>query len=62
MKAARKVALKFDAHEILSRAVEEGVRLGYRRAHKHTDEPSEETIVSHVELAVMESLSEVVRW
>lgn len=43
---------------ILEMAIEEGVRRGYSRAHKHVENPSEGAIIEHVEEAVMSSIYE----
>ena len=43
---------------ILEQAIEEGVRRGYSRAHKHVDNPTEGAIIEHVEEAVMSSIYE----
>ena len=43
---------------ILERALEEGIRLGYRRAFKHVENPSEVAICEHIEEQVMSSLYE----
>ena len=43
---------------ILSQAIEEGVKIGYRRAFKHNEDPSEETICETIEDCVMGSLYE----
>ena len=53
-------APRANLYTIISRAVEEGARIGYRRAHKHTDAPGEDVVLEHVERAVMESLAEVI--
>ncbi len=47
------------AYPVLCRAVEEGVAYGWRRAHKHTDTPDEETIQDQIITAV---LNEVCEW
>ena len=41
---------------ILDRAIEEGVRRGYRRAFKHVENPSEEHILNTIEECVMSSV------
>ena len=51
--------IEINSYEVISRAIEEGVRYGVMRAHKHTDNPSKESIEDAVEHAVMNSLSEV---
>lgn len=43
---------------ILEQAIEEGVRMGYRRAFKHIENPTEESICQHIEDQVMSSLYE----
>ncbi len=54
--------VRVDAYAIVTRAVEEGVAVGYRRAHKHDDKPAEDLIREKVYDAVMESLCEVLRF
>lgn len=53
-----KAAITPRAWPVLRRAVEEGVRYGYRRAHKHTESPGEERIIECVEDAVMNEIAE----
>ena len=43
---------------ILEQAIEEGVRRGYSRAHKHVENPTEGAIIEHIEEAVMSSIYE----
>ena len=43
---------------ILDRAIEEGVRRGYRRAHKHVENPTEESICEHIEECVISEIYE----
>lgn len=43
---------------ILEQAIEEGVRRGYSRAHKHVESPTEDSIIEHIEDAVMSSIYE----
>lgn len=62
MPKKRLVPLTVNFYAIVSRAVEEGVSCGWRRAHKHTATPSEEAVCLAMEIAVMEALSEVVKW
>lgn len=47
---------------LIERAVEEGARYGYTRAHKHTDEPEEETIITEITTHIMNELSEIIEW
>jgi len=51
--------VRFNGYWIISRAVEEGVAYGYRRAYKHTDKPPEGTVITEIENAVMSALCEV---
>ena len=43
-------------YHILNLAVEQGVREGWRRAHKHVDQPHEDSIKEHIEDAVMSAI------
>ena len=43
---------------ILDQAISEGVKIGYRRAFKHNEDPSEEIICETIEDCVMGSLYE----
>jgi hypothetical protein len=43
---------------ILEQAISEGVRYGYRRAHKHVENPTEDAICEHIEEQVMSSIYE----
>lgn len=45
-------------HVILEQAIEEGVRHGYYRAHKHNPNPSEETLFEELENGVMSAIAE----
>ena len=51
--------MRVKTYLILERAVEEGARLGYRRAFKHVENPSEEQIVDALTEAIMLSVCEV---
>lgn len=54
----RYTMLKPKTWAILQQAVEEGVRYGYNRAHKHVDLPTEDEICTEIEKAVLNSISE----
>jgi len=54
--------IRLDTYAVISRAVEEGVAYGLRRAWKHDDSPNEEALQQHVESAVMNSLCEVIKF
>ena len=45
--------MKANEYLILSECVEDGINLGYTRAHKHTDTPTEQQIKEAIEQAVM---------
>ena len=51
--------MKPNTYVILQRAVEEGALLGYRRAFKRVENPTEEQIVDAITGAVMLTVSEV---
>lgn len=44
---------------LLENAIEDGVTYGYRRAHKHTETPTEYEICSAISDAVMFQIAEV---
>lgn len=46
-------------HPLLISAIEEGTTYGYRRAHKHTETPSEFEICSAITDAIMYQIAEV---
>jgi hypothetical protein len=54
--------VKVKTYHIITEAIENGVRCGYRRAYKHTDTPNEEHMIASVYEAVMLALDDVVRW
>jgi len=45
-------------YSIIRECVENGIRYGIRRAHKHTDEPSEDLLESEIHSAIMMQLDE----
>jgi hypothetical protein len=45
-------------HKILEMCINEGVLRGYRRAHKHIENPTEGAIIDNVVEQVMNSLDE----
>lgn len=47
-----------DAYRVIVRAVEEGVAHGWRRAHKHTDEPDEDSACEAIVRGVIDELCE----
>jgi hypothetical protein len=50
--------LRVRAYDVLRRAIEEGVEHGWRRAHKHTDAPDEETIKDQVVTGILNEVCE----
>ncbi len=50
--------LRVRSYEVLRRAVEEGVAYGWRRAHKHTEAPGEDTIKDEIVSAVLNEVAE----
>jgi hypothetical protein len=43
---------------ILEMAIEEGVRRGYHRAHKHVENPTEDAIIEQIEDCVMSAITD----
>jgi hypothetical protein len=62
MKHWAKTEVRLNLHEIIERAVEEGIAYGWNRAHKHVDEPDAEAIKDQIHTAVMGALYEVISW
>lgn len=58
-KAEVSVPVKVRLYPLLERAVEEGIALGWNRAHKHADTPNEARIKEEIERAIMSELSEL---
>jgi hypothetical protein len=52
--------VKVNLHAIIERAVEEGIAFGWRRAHKHVDNPDGGTVCNEIHNAVMNALAEIV--
>ena len=52
--------MRINAYSIIARAIEEGVRSGWNRAHKHTDEPDDGHIQDAIESAVISAVCEVI--
>jgi hypothetical protein len=50
--------MKPNAYLLLIRCIEDGIRLGYNRAHKHTDTPSEQTLKNEIENAITNEICE----
>jgi hypothetical protein len=45
-------------YNVLEMAIEEGVRYGYNRAHKHLENPSENVIIDSIVENVMNSIND----
>lgn len=54
--------MRANYYKLISRAVEEGIAYGYARAFKHTVSPSEDQIRDSIFNAIMNELSEVIKW
>lgn len=52
--------IKFRAYPIIADAIERGIDFGVRRAFKHTDTPTPDAIIEHVETEVLNALSEII--
>lgn len=64
MKRARKEkievtgGMRVRGYDAFHRAVEEGISAGWRRAHKHTDSPGEDTVKNQILTEVINAVSE----
>lgn len=54
--------MRVKTYAILDRAVEEGIRLGWNRAHKHVENPDQTQIEDQIHQAVMGSICEVFKF
>jgi len=45
-------------YPLLVKAVEDGTTYGYRRAHKHTDSPTDSEIITAIQDAIMYEIAE----
>ena len=54
--------VRLNTYKIVSDAIENGIKYGYRRAHKHTENPSEDTIIEQIHLAVMNDLCDIINF
>jgi len=61
-KAVKRAALRLRGYGVVVAAVESGAMLGWRRAHKHSDVPTDDFAAETVARSVMEALDEVVDW
>lgn len=50
--------LKPNTYKLLQRCIEDGVRLGVARAHKHTEEPTYDELYEALENALMNEMLE----
>jgi hypothetical protein len=58
MKNHKTSQLRPRTYNVLQLAIEDGVKCGWHRAHKHTENPNEEDIYQAIESAVMDSICE----
>jgi hypothetical protein len=54
--------MKVKTYTVVSRAIEEGIARGYRRARKHTDNPEPEAIKESIYNEVMNALCDVIEF
>lgn len=54
--------VRLDAYRIISDAIESGLRFGWNRAHKHTDDPGQDLIIDQMHSAVMNELCEILKF
>ena len=58
----KSIELKVNVYAVVARAVEEGIKMGYRRAHKYTSKPDEYTVIGRIHNEIMNSLCEVINF
>lgn len=52
--------VRVDVYRVIADAVDRGLDNGYRRAHKHADDPSKAVVKQAIYDAVMSEISEVI--
>lgn len=52
----------FKTYILIERAIEEGIEYGYKKAHKHWDDPDEETLKECILTAIMLQLDEIMNF
>lgn len=57
-----KIKPRLNIYSILSDKIEEGINYGWVRAHKHTDNPSQDIIKENLHREIMNSLSEIINY
>ena len=50
--------MKIKTYALLSECIERGIDAGWRRAHKHTDQPTERDIKTQIEFAIDAQIAE----
>ena len=51
--------MKIKYQVILTRCIENGISIGWKRAHKHTDDPGVTAIHYNIELAIIQEMQDV---
>lgn len=54
-----KTTVRWNAYDLVQRAISEGIRCGLRRAKKHTSKPTEEDVIDNLEREVMTALCDI---
>lgn len=54
--------MKINVYKIIDDAIENAVKRGYVRAHKHVDSPSESLMIQEIHRAVMNELCEIIKF
>jgi len=57
-----KAEVKLNTYQIIDDAIYSAVRYGYNRAHKYSDNPSEESMIEQIHRAVMNDLNEIINF
>ncbi|NBP02976.1 MAG: hypothetical protein EBU90_23265 [Proteobacteria bacterium] len=54
--------IRLDAYKIIDEVIDRAIRYGYRRAHKHVNNPSEESLIMEIHNSVMNDLNDVLKF
>lgn len=53
--------LDFKPYELLNRAIEEGLELGWKRAHKYDIAPTKDIVIENMMQCIMDSIEEIIK-
>lgn len=55
-------SIRLDAYNIISNAIENGIELGWNRAHKHVEAPSKDHLLDEIHRNIMNNLCDIIKF